>query len=381
MPVGDIGDSIQQYRFEDTYGRTPPIEYIRPNLYCIAYEKTENKAQVESYFISDAGVITTPAEHTLEIPTASFSVNQTCRRPDQNIVILNSGAGEDMYLEAVKVADDGTLSQDATNDCHLDPFKSLWFNTVYQRGSIITNFIRHNNEVPHVITVEVTEAGAVTCPLEHWFNVEDIVSSRVQGIRISDGVALIAYDRNSVDIYARPVGVAADGTVSGLAQATKQISNVAGVPSRLIHLTADWYVLSIQGPGSFLNLCVFQCAAAGTITVPANNTYQVYNDRGKQPQITKLTDNMISIFSTDSDYKGWLHTVQITLTDPVVWSVHDSKSIAAGISNPWGSLLVASGVLVLSYSDANEHGWLWTYEVQSEEAVAPDHSLMMGIGP
>lgn len=381
MAIGDIGDSIQQYEFEDTYARHPTIQYVRPNLYCIGYQKTGSKAQVESYIISDAGVITTPAEATLEIPTASWAYNQSCIRPDQNMVLVNSGAASELFLEAVIVANDGALSQAGDNDCSLDPFDSWWFNAFYQRDSIICIFIRHGNHSPYIVTDVVTGLGAVTEPYKEFFLVDSVDCSRAQGIRISEGVALIAYDLLDVDIYARPVGIAPDGTMSALAQATTQISNIAGLPSRLIHLSGDWFILSIQGPAWNLNLCAFQCAADGTITVPANNSYQVNADRGKYPQITKLTDNMISIFSTDSDENAWLHTVQITLTDPVVWSVKHSKSIGAGINNAWGSLLVASGVLVLSYSSSDDNGWLWTYGVESEEAARPDHSLMMGIGP
>lgn len=381
MPIGDIGDSIEQYEFEDTYGRHPALEYVRPNLYCVAFEKAGHQTRVQTYFISDAGVITTPAEDTLDLLTGAWDYNQSCRRPDQNIVLVNSGFAANLYLEAVKVADDGALSQHANHGCFLEPFDSWWFNVVYQRDSIIVIFCRHSNHKPHVITNVVTDAAAVSDPLEDWFKVEDLDGGHVQGIRISEGVALIAYHRLTVDIYARPLRISSDGTISGLAQATTQISNIDGSPERLIHLTADWFILSISGPLTNLNLCAFQCAADGTITVPANNSYVVYAGRGIAPQINKLTDNMISIFSRDADENAWLHTVHITLTDPVAWSLHASKLIGPGITQPWGSLVVSSGVLLLSYADAGNHAWLWTYEVQTQEPTRPDHSLTLGIAP
>jgi len=381
MPIGDIGDSIQQYEFNSTYGRHPTIQCVRPNLYCIGYEKTGSKAQVETYFISDAGVITTPAEATLEISTAAWLFNQSCIRPAQNFVLVNAGSGGSLYLEAVIVANDGTLSQHANHACYLDPFDSQWFNAVYQRGSIITIFCRHGNDKPYVFTNVVGADGEVSDPIEDWDLIEDTTCTRVQGIRISEGVALIVYHRGGVDLYARPVGIAADGTISGLAQATTQISTVDGPPIRLIHLTGDWFLLSIEGPDTELNLCAFQCAADGTITVPANNSYLVFDGRHKQAQITKLTDNMISIFSTDASDNAWLQSVQITLSDPVVWSVHASKNIGPDINNAWGSLLVASGVLVLSYSDVDDDGWLWTYGLTTEEPALSHNELIMGIGP
>ncbi|GAI09499.1 unnamed protein product, partial [marine sediment metagenome] len=66
-----------------------------------------------------------------------------------------------------------------------------------------------------------------------------------------------------------------------------------------------------------LTLCAIECAPDGTFTIPANNTFQVNADKGTDPQMVKIDQDMVAIFSRDSGNNAWLSTVRITTGDPV----------------------------------------------------------------
>jgi len=182
----------------------------------------------------------------------------------------------------------------------------------------------------------VSDAGVVATPRKAFVALDAALSHFPQGIRVADSKFLGAYRRTNTDIYARPMNIAADGTVTGLAQATTQIANLNANPSSWIHLKDNWFILAIAGPGVALNLCAIECEPDGTINIPANNTFQVNADKGTDPQMLRLDDDMVGIFSRDSGNNAWLSTVDITAADPVVWSNHATKSLGATLTKGSG---------------------------------------------
>ncbi|GAI09494.1 unnamed protein product, partial [marine sediment metagenome] len=177
MPVGDIGDPIQQYEFQTDYGRHPVIEYVRENLYCIAFSNPSLNTELRTYIISDAGVIDTSAEGTLLLVAPSGEQVHACRRPEQNIVVAYMEAGGNVGIEAVKVADDGTLTQHANHYCSAGTTGSFRFNLVYQRDSIVTLVTDHGNGQAYVITFAVSDAGVVATPRKAFVSLEVVLST------------------------------------------------------------------------------------------------------------------------------------------------------------------------------------------------------------
>lgn len=381
MAVGDIGSSIQTYEFEDTYGRHPDLTQVKTGLHCVAYENGDHYVQTKSFLISDAGVITTPAEDDEVINAASSAFPHGAFFSLQNIAYAHQLSGGNVGIETVLVSDAGVITQHANHYCSSGITGATEFNLILQRAGVLALVTDHAAGEPYVITYGVNSDGSIDTPRKAIMSLEPVVSTYPQCIRVNDGVILGAYLRTATNVYARPLGVASDGTLSGLGQGTVLLANINAACREWINPQAGWYIVSLQGPGSAGTLAALHVAADGTFSIPANNTRQIHASAGQGIALTVLSENALCVYCFNAGGDHYLITIGFTPGDPFSWSQLDSKKIGTGVGYTAKSNLIAEGVLGMTYFTTGNHCTLWTYEVETEAVQLGHHELLLGLGP
>lgn len=381
MAAGDIGNSIEAYEYESTYARHPFIVQVKEGLFCIGFEGTSNEGEAVAFLIDESGNITTPEEDRQVIHAANTAFLHGAFYPIQNAAFAFQLAAGNVGIEGVKVSDLGAITQAGAHYCSAAITGATEFNLILQRSGILALITEHSAGEAYVITFGCADDGSIGSPRKSILSMEGVLSTYPQCIKVNDAVILGAYYRTNTDVYARPLGVAADGTLSGLAQATTQIANLQALPRDWCNPQTSWFILALQGPGTSVTLAVLSVAADGTFSIPANNTYTVDSLAGYNPMLTVLNQNTLCVTSFDGSYNGFLHTLAIAPGDPFVWTPLDSKQISTADFYSSNSILIAEDVLGISWFTTANDGEIETYEVTSEAVQLGHHELMMGSGP
>lgn len=381
MALGDIGDSIQIYEFDSTLAQWPYIAQVKEGQFCVGYSGPSAYGISRSFNITSAGVITEPANNDLTHASETTMLHHSCLRLDTNIVHGWVGDGGPLYVEAVIVAADGTISQHPNNICTVDINTLENFNIIHQRGSIVAVLYYDADGTCYLETVGVLTTGEVQTPTKSTFQLTVDFGYYPKTCKVNDGVNLCVWSHTDDTPYARTANVAADGTLTATAQARVQIANISAEDKALKHLKDNWFVMAWASAGADGYIAVFEVSPAGIISIPTNAYHKFSTGKGLYPSIAVLSPSLVCIACQDTTGYGQLYVVDITTGVSITWADHAHKDFDPVIMNIWSVLLTSDNVVCIAYSDADDHGNLETHEVETAALVSGHTEMVMGIGP
>jgi len=307
---GTISDpDVDSLEFDDSNGREPDIIHISSDIYAIAYRGDSSDGMLKTIRIRSNGLIDYSIIDSFEFDSSSCYYPEIIHISGEIYAIVYQSNGNDGMITTVEINSDGSIENSVIERYEFDstgrepdiiPVSDEVYAVVYKGpgndGYIKTIQIQSNGDI-----------GSSYDTLE--FDTSEATYPKI--IHIANDVYAITYAYTWWNGYVKTVSILDDGTIADTILDEFKFEDNTAMYCDITHVTRNIYAISFLGPGSDGFVITLQINPDGTIIKTITDSLEFDTQSGYFPTITKITNEVLALTYTNSQWRGIIKTVTI----------------------------------------------------------------------
>ena len=357
---GDITGVLDSLEFNTSNGREPFIVQVSSEVYAITYSGPGNDGWLETVRIASDGTITDPQIDTLEFDTTYGLIAPIIPVAGSVYAIAYTGPGTDGWLKTVQIGSDGQIGNAVIDALEFETNYAYNADIVHVAGDFYAIAYRGPGNDGWLKTVEIQTDGQITNAVidSLEFNTSNGLDPAI--INISGDVFAIAYSGPGNDGWLETVQIDNTGTIVTPQIDTLEFDTVYGLRPSVVPVSGNFYAIAYRGPGNDGWLKTVEIQTDGQITGTPTSSFEFNTSNGLEPHIINLSGNYFAIAYSGPGTDGWLTTIEISDTGQIVTPVIETLEFDTVYAYHPRMTHVTGEVFAVAYRGPGNDGWLKT---------------------
>ncbi|MFH0816797.1 MAG: FG-GAP-like repeat-containing protein [Methanobacteriota archaeon] len=350
-PGGDISAAmIDWFKFETGICKVPDIVRAGDGVYAIAYSTICNDGKLVTLGIADNGSIAGPLVDSYVFDHGICNNPEIIPTADEVFAIAYEGANNDGYVKTIGIASNGTI---ATTGIDTMVYYTKNYNTPdiipIGRSTFAIAFSDFNSK-GYIQTYTISEEGNISNSAIDILEFDCLTGLTPDVSYVFDGVYAIAYTGPGNDGCLKTIRISADGCISDTVIDSYVFDTERGRFPEMIRVSGDIFAISYSGIDGDGYLKTVQVLSDGTISSPEGELLTFSTEECRSPDIIAIGRDVYAISYTDEGGVGAVVTLKIN-SEGVLLS-HASVDVC----QPQISMDVATGIMYVTWIQDEVNG-------------------------
>ncbi len=314
--AGAVGGVIDTLAFEADSMRMPRFIHISGDVYAIAYTGANSAGFVSTITMDSDGKVSSGPIDRLMFEAGTCYEPSIVHVSGDHFAIAYRGPDNDGFVTTVEISTDGSIPgmddvlEFTTAECY-EP------SIVHVSGEYFAVAFRGNGNDGFIVTLEISSTGMILS------TVDILEFDTVDGywpdiVHVAGDTFAVAARGQGGDGFVTTVGIATDGTISGVIDALEFDTSECNYPD-LFHVTANLFAVAYRGSGNDGFIRSFTIYPNGTLG-PTLDTFEFDTSECAHPEVVLMSGSLFAIAYQGSGSDGFVTTIMISsdgaISDP-----------------------------------------------------------------
>ena len=357
---GDITGIFDSLEYNTSAGLQPHIIPISGDVFAITYSGPGTDGWLETVRIAADGTITDPQIDTLEFDNTYALIAPIIPIAGDVYAIAYRGPGNDGWLKTVQIASDGQIGNTVIDALEFDTTYANDPDIVPVAGSYYAIAYRGPGNDGWLKTVEIASDGQITNAVIDSLEFNTNTGLDPDIFPISGDIFGIAYSGPGTDGWLKTVQIDSAGNIVNPQIDTLEYDTSYGLRPSVVPVSGDYYAIAYRGPGSDGWLKTVEIQTDGQISGLPVSSFEFDTNTGLEPHIINLSGSYFAIAYSGPGTDGWLITIEISASGQIVTPVIESLEFDTVYAYHPRIVPVAGDVFAVAYRGPGNDGWLKT---------------------
>lgn len=380
MAKGDISAVIDSLVFRADYATYPSIIHVSGDVFAIAYIGPDNDGYVSTIEIDAAGNIGAALIDTLEFDTAACGFPKIYHLTGSIFAVVYSGTSADGFICTFSIDAAGNISNAVLDvydfDVHADAGGSLAHVTGNIYAIAFTGYLNDG----FIITLSIDAAGNIAAAETDRLEFDTDLGYYPFLLQVDTGTFAIAHQGTDSDGFVRSVEIDISGNIAAAVTDTLEFDTTYATSPKLLHVTGDVFAIAYTADSDVGKIVTFTISAAGDISNSVIDTLTFEPDNATLTSFIALSTDLFAVAYQGPTAHGFIVTFTIDASGNISNAILDSFEFETSNCTQTTICHVSGDVYAIAYSNSTFDGTLITLSIQTEEDLAPQLLLLLGVG-
>jgi len=379
MAYGDIGTVLDELEYDLTDTAAPDMVQVANTIYAIVYTDADGDGILITVEIDAAGNITNTVVDTLEFDTADANDVSICWLLGDIFAIAYRGAGHAGTIVTVEITQAGAIGATVI-DSYVFNATVSYENFLFKiADGILAVVCRGASNEGIMTTIGIDAAGNITDP---FIDKETGWAANVNNPEValvSSGIYAIVSRDNAFDGNVMTLGISDAGAVDSGVTDSLEFDTLQGSFPSIVHALGDIFCIAYTSTGSDGTLITVTIDAAGNIGAAPIDTLVFDAARGLECTMLHLGEGIVAIAYSGVDTDGFIVTVQTAVGGAIGPAPIDSLEFDIWHTVRPNLVHVTGDVYAVCYVGNTSDGFLSTMGIATPPAGRGRQLMMMGL--
>jgi hypothetical protein len=295
--AGNVGAAIiDSLEFESTQIIWPDIIHVSGHVFAIVYSGVGDDGFLKTVTINNDGSIDNTVIDTFEFETVNCRIPKLFHVAGTTYGICYS-KDHTGKLATITIAANGAISEPVVDTLVFDATNCLHSNTVKIADNIFAIFYNRTNGPGRVVTLTIADGGAITATPIDTLEIDSGVLMFCHGCQVDSDIFAYAYIKSDYKQYIKSIDIASNGNIGAVKDTLNFEPTVAyGNRLHLLRISSTIVCVTYSGPDFDGFMKTIEIDAAGAITDPVLSTLEFDATQGGDPFLMHISGNVYAVF-------------------------------------------------------------------------------------